>query len=492
MKNFIKRCKDFVGKFITSVKNLSKKNKIILSCSAALLVIVIAGGVTAGVLLNKNNDESNGYTVNFVTNDGGNIPSVTLAEGSVIALPENPQKLGYAFAGWFYDAALSQPFNPQAAISADTTLYADWLVSYSITYQLPQGAENDPQNPVAYTLASVNMTFAAPTREHYDFAGWYIGEVLVTALPEDSVGNLTLTSAWTPKSYSITYQLPDYAVNNPSNPSSYTVESGEIMLQPATKDYCVFVGWYDGETEVTSIPAGSTGNKTLQARFFTDKVVVYANNAPAYVYQISFNESSEEHELILIEALLSAETVVIPDQINGVPVVKIDTSVFENNTTLQSITLPATVREIGSYVFRGCSSLTDVDLNKTGALYQIGQGVFENCTALESLMLPQNLVLMGIDTFKNCTSLQDLYVENTVDGADTTPGSYWGATHGAEGMLDGCNIATLTIYVHKANGTYNVDSPDFPQQYNGVNVYKSMTYWTVYADCIQLHPDDLT
>ncbi|GHT15108.1 hypothetical protein AGMMS4956_14360 [Bacteroidia bacterium] len=58
------------------------------------------------------------------------------------------------------------------------------------------------------------------------------------------------------------------STNNVANPSTYTIESGTITLQAPTKTGYTFTGWFTGiyaDTKVTTIPAGSTGGKTLYA-----------------------------------------------------------------------------------------------------------------------------------------------------------------------------------------------------------------------------------
>lgn len=67
--------------------------------------------------------------------------------------------------------------------------------------------------------------------------------------------------------YSITYNNIESASN--PNPDNYIILS-DITLAAASKTGFAFDGWYDAETggnQVTSIPPGSTGNKTLYARW---------------------------------------------------------------------------------------------------------------------------------------------------------------------------------------------------------------------------------
>ena len=73
--------------------------------------------------------------------------------------------------------------------------------------------------------------------------------------------------------YTITYNL-NGGTNSTSNPTEYNVESGNIVLATPTKTGYTFEGWYSDSsytTKVTQIPGGSTGNKTLYAKW--EKVI---------------------------------------------------------------------------------------------------------------------------------------------------------------------------------------------------------------------------
>lgn len=70
--------------------------------------------------------------------------------------------------------------------------------------------------------------------------------------------------------YTISYDL-DGGTNNENNPTSYTIESPDITLQPATKTGYTFAGWtgtsLDAATESVTITQGSTGNRSYRAEW---------------------------------------------------------------------------------------------------------------------------------------------------------------------------------------------------------------------------------
>jgi uncharacterized repeat protein (TIGR02543 family) len=93
--------------------------------------------------------------------------------------------------------------------------------------------------------------------------------------------NITLYLKWTPGTYKITYNLND-GTNNASNPSSYTCASSTITLQNPTRTGYLFGGWFTNSaltgTAVSSIPAGSTGDKTFYAKWIPIFTVTFDAN----------------------------------------------------------------------------------------------------------------------------------------------------------------------------------------------------------------------
>jgi hypothetical protein len=52
--------------------------------------------------------------------------------------------------------------------------------------------------------------------------------------------------------YKVTYNLNN-GINDANNPTSYTIVSNNITLNPATRDGYIFMGWYDN-AEFTGNP----------------------------------------------------------------------------------------------------------------------------------------------------------------------------------------------------------------------------------------------
>ena len=191
----------------------------------------------------------------------------------------NPTRTGYEFTGWTgtgLDAASTNVTIVQGT-TGNRSYTATWTpISYTICYNGVDGATFETPNPATYTIESDAITLNNPTREGYIFAGW-TGTGLTDAtttvtIAHGSTGNREYTATWNIITYDITYNGVEGATN--PNPAGYTIESEAITLDAPTKDGYTFAGWFDNAeftgSAVTTITAGSTGDKTFWAKWIQD------------------------------------------------------------------------------------------------------------------------------------------------------------------------------------------------------------------------------
>ena len=79
------------------------------------------------------------------------------------------------------------------------------------------------------------------------------------------------------------------------------------------------------------------------------------------------------------------------------------TGVFEDCTSLTSVSLPASVTKITSHMFDGCTSLTSV--TALSEIESIGDGAFQNCSSLTGIDFPGTLTSIGSSAFQGCANL---------------------------------------------------------------------------------------
>ena len=173
---------------------------------------------------------------------------------------------------------------PTEPTTVPTTEPTTAPIIYSITY-MPNGGVMPWDTDMDFTLEDP-AELVEPEKENYEFIGWYEEEDFSGYLYTDTVGETgdkVYYAKWAPKEYTITYNLGGGKMpEGETNPSSYTIESEEIVLKAPTRSGYTFVGWVDenfievenvnggtGEGSKTQdeiiIPAGSTGNKAYTA-----------------------------------------------------------------------------------------------------------------------------------------------------------------------------------------------------------------------------------
>ena len=161
----------------------------------ALLSVVIA--LVVGIFVACNDTDT--YTLTFVTNGGTSISPITEKAGASITPPADPVKEGYVFNGWY----LSENFEgekqtiPNVMPSENRTYYAKFdAVLHTLTLDVNGGALATTSYSVSYgTNLSQFLKDIKPTRGELRFAGWYLdGRAL---LDSDTVqGNVTVVAQW--------------------------------------------------------------------------------------------------------------------------------------------------------------------------------------------------------------------------------------------------------------------------------------------------------
>ena len=104
--------------------------------------------------------------------------------------------------------------------------------------------------------------------------------------------------------------------------------------------------------------------------------------------------------------------IVIPDTLGGYPVTYIDDSAFSGCTNLTGVTMPNSIKSIGSDAFYKCSNLVSVTLSKN--LNEMGDHAFAYCTKLESIDIPDSVTFIDSYAFYDCRSLSRVKILSSV------------------------------------------------------------------------------
>jgi len=86
---------------------------------------------------------------------------------------------------------------------------------------------------------------------------------------------------------------------------------------------------------------------------------------------------------------------------------------FTDCKSLNSVSLPNTIKIIGYRAFEGCTSLTKINL--PNSLTDIGTGAFSGCTNLQNIVIPPLIKEIKDATFWGCDNLKVLKIPNNVN-----------------------------------------------------------------------------
>lgn len=161
--------------------------------------------------------------------------------------PYHPVRGGYRFNGYWTEITGGTRVTSATAVKLTKThtLYAQWIVAPSITARFnAMGGTVGPGTQV-YTSGEPFGSFPVPTREHYNFDGWYTaasGGSRVTEGSEAPAADTEFFARWRPKLYEILYHSNNGADMTASQLFTYG-DSVTLIANPFSCSGCTFIGW---------------------------------------------------------------------------------------------------------------------------------------------------------------------------------------------------------------------------------------------------------
>ncbi|MDR0505741.1 MAG: leucine-rich repeat domain-containing protein [Dysgonamonadaceae bacterium] len=176
----------------------------------------------------------------------------------------------------------------------------------------------------------------------------------------------------------------------------YWKEFGTITGSPCRENIAGSIDWticpYEDRLQLTIVGEGKTPKWWLNASEDPDKPLSPWCQANFWQYNL------------ITKAVVSEGISELGD------------NTFANLDGLTSVSLPSTLKIIGSMTFLFCK-ISSIDL--PDGLTNIKQGAFQMCSALTSIDIPASVESFGIMVFMGCTELKDFTVhwDTPVDGA---------------------------------------------------------------------------
>ena len=158
-----------------------------------------------------------------------------------------------------------------------------------VTFDPNGGSVSPTKKQVTYgePYSAPDGVFPTPSRNYYDFLGWYYERTGGTKITGDTmvskIRNHTLYARWSPKSYTVTFDPNGGSVSQTTKTVTYTHAYGD--LPTPTRTGYTFTGWYTepsgGDKITASLEVANPSNHTLYARWKTHtyKIIYNGNGA---------------------------------------------------------------------------------------------------------------------------------------------------------------------------------------------------------------------
>ncbi|MDO4710737.1 MAG: InlB B-repeat-containing protein, partial [Peptostreptococcaceae bacterium] len=173
---------------------------------------------------------------NFEGSKGETLGSQKVVHGTFIdqeKLPNIPEVEGHRFRGWSLDGKdLFDIINTK--ITKDITLKSVWeLKEYKVTFDT-DGGSKDPEEQIIKHDGKITRP-KDPTKEGYEFLGWYLGEVKFDFANQKVTDNIILTAKWE-KIYKVTFSFGDGKTEDLVR----YYKKGETVEEPKDKPIAAF------------------------------------------------------------------------------------------------------------------------------------------------------------------------------------------------------------------------------------------------------------
>ena len=303
------------------------------------IVIII---IILMLLLVSCNTKSNEVTVEFVIDidDTISISSIRHKKGAYFYLPSPPIRQGYIFWGWYFDESLSELFEDGSVVNENITLYSKWIVT---DYE--------------------DLTLALNSdRKSFTVTGTPL-DVKVIEIPESLY------------EYPIT-RIEQYAFKNKTNLEGIYIPASVSFIGERAFENCRNLTiYFKGSNAI-----GNDWN---------------IHNRPVYFDFLAHGSNSDYDYIIhnegyisIVKSIRRRTEVIIPDEIDGLPVHVIGNAAFAHNSTLESVEVPSTILTIENFAFFNCSNLSSILINGNTIVHK---NSFNECLKATFYIRPSSL-----------------------------------------------------------------------------------------------------
>ena len=323
------------------------------------------------------------YTVTFNANGGScSTSSVSVEDGNEIGSLPTPTRTGYQFKGWYTDAEGGTRVYASTIVSGNRTIYAQWSpIYYTVEFvgRTPRGEIIDlwkEPASIPYGGTLKQSDFPIFLCSGVTLTGWYTDPTGGTQITTDTpiTSNMTLYPHWQGDTITVTFDANGGEVAVKNKKVVYGEAYGELPV-PIRSGY-TFTGWLYTRLDRYMVDSNSTVEDSLDHKLQATWTKT--------VYKVEGGVIYFDHTTGLITGADQKITAaVIPEEIEGTPVIGIGPEAFSACQDLAKIVLPDTLKSIAAEAFRGCSSLTEIVI--PASVTEIGEDAFRACYSLKAI-----------------------------------------------------------------------------------------------------------
>lgn len=243
-------------------------------------------------------------TIKFDAKGGTNVSPIVAPTNSQVDLDKaKTSRKGYEFLGWF-DETDTQKSGKIAMPDGGLKLVAKWrALDQTITFDVNGGKETSkPDDIVAPTDTSVDLSAVkAPSREGYEFLGWYIGSELASDKMNMPAGGAKLVAKWKALDQTISFDVNGGDISTQPGDLIAATDSKvnlDAISQPTRLGY-TFEGWYNETGKVSSSFKMPVGGMKLIAKWSRDPWGIKASDIRLKVSEVKEAEATNTLENLI-------------------------------------------------------------------------------------------------------------------------------------------------------------------------------------------------
>lgn len=187
---------------------------------------------------------TNQYVASFESNGGTLVSEQLLDYGNPVQEPQEPNRTGYTFTGWYSDTDLQQRFDfATSSIQDHIQLYAGWeRILYTVSFDTTGGSDI-PDMSIGHGDQLTLINEPTSDTEGQVFAGWFADPQLTVKFDFSQLiqSDVTLYAKWAVRVQQITFDTDEGTTIAPQ-----TVAYGDLLSRPSDPERTgyTFAGWF--------------------------------------------------------------------------------------------------------------------------------------------------------------------------------------------------------------------------------------------------------